>query len=49
VLVKITVDQSSRPMSTSEFIEELESGDYGDVEFEDEQLAEQVRAQRICI
>jgi len=38
ILIKINVDSDNRPMSCKQFMMELESGEYGNFDFEDEAL-----------
>jgi hypothetical protein len=41
ILIKINVDSDNRPMSCKQFMMELESGEYGNIDFEDETLRQQ--------
>ena len=41
ILIKINMDSDNRPMSCKQFMMELESGEYGNFDFDDETLRHQ--------
>ncbi len=42
ILIKINIDSDNRPMSCKQFMMELESGEYGNFDFEEESLRHQI-------